>query len=80
MIAIKKLFKEAGVHDVKPTDEALSAMSLSRRRFTQLAEGTNKTGITVSELNAIKAWVRRVTEINPEEVITSENHTSEIHQ
>ncbi|MDN3689061.1 hypothetical protein [Cyclobacterium jeungdonense] len=74
MIAIKKLFEEAGIEDVRPTDEALKAMGLSRRRFTQLVEGTNKTDISVSELISIKAWVKRVTEINPEEVMTSEIH------
>lgn len=73
MIAIKRLFEEAGIEDVRPTDQALQAMGLSRRRFTQLVEGTNKTDISVSELMSIKAWVRRVAEIDPEEVI-SEKH------
>lgn len=73
MIAIKELFTKAGIEDVRPTDEALKAMGLSRRRFTQLVEGTNKTEIRLTEVISIKAWVNGIREINPEKIL-SENH------
>jgi len=76
MIAIKRLFKEKGIEDVRPTNEALRLMKVSRRRFTQLSEGKNKSEIKVSELAAIQRWVKGVTEINPDELVTN----SEIHQ
>jgi hypothetical protein len=74
MIAIKQLFSEKGIEDVRPTDEALKLMRMSRRRFTQLSEGTNKTEINVSEMEALKKWVKGVKEINPDELLPSEIH------
>lgn len=70
MIKVKQLFEKAGIEDVRPTDRALRRMGISRRRFTQLSEGTNKTALSLSELVAIKRWVKKVTEIDPEKVIS----------
>lgn len=54
---IKNLLLEAGIEEARPSDEALSKMRISRRRFTQLLENVNKTPITVPELESIKEWI-----------------------
>jgi hypothetical protein len=69
MIQIKQLFHEAGIADVRPTDEALERMNLSRRRFTQICEGSNKSDITLTELHAIKAWIASVKEIDQNAIV-----------
>lgn len=72
MIAIKEVFQEAGIEDVRPTDSALDAMGISRRRFTQLCEGTNKTEMTLSEFEAVKAWIKSIKQIDPESILISQ--------
>lgn len=69
MIHIKQLFQGVGIDDVRPTDEALAQMNLSRRRFTQLCEGSNKSDITLTEMQAIKAWIENVKEIDQNAVM-----------
>ncbi|PRY90625.1 hypothetical protein [Mongoliibacter ruber] len=54
---LKKLLLRAGLEEARPTEEALEKMEISRRRFTQLLENTNKTPINVHELESIKKWI-----------------------
>lgn len=68
MIAIKEILKGAGLDEIRPTEEALTAMGISRRRFTQLVEGTNKSDVTLSEIKAIKKWLEGIRDIDPEKV------------
>jgi hypothetical protein len=66
---IKNLFKDAGIEEARPSEQALEKMGISRRRFTQLLENVNKTPITVPELEAIKDWVEGFKEINTDHMI-----------
>jgi hypothetical protein len=70
MIRIKELFKAAGLDEIRPTDDALEAMGMSRRRFTQIADGSNKSDITLTEIMAIKKWLSKIREIDPDQVLT----------
>ncbi|AWW31880.1 hypothetical protein DN752_18030 [Echinicola strongylocentroti] len=77
-IRVKELFEEAGIEEVRPTEEALRKMGMSRRRFTQLTDNVNKTPISVPELEAIKEWIAQLREIEPDEIIGQSTVTSEI--
>ncbi|AEL24064.1 hypothetical protein [Cyclobacterium marinum] len=75
MIKVKQIFQEKGIEDPRPTSEALKLMRMSRRRFTQLTEGTNKSELRISELVAIRKWIETIKEIDPNELIVdSEKH------
>lgn len=75
---LKKLFDEAGLEAVRPTDEALVAMNISRRRFTLLWENDNKTPLTVPELEALKAWVEGIKSLDPEMIVGDGASSSEL--
>ena len=75
---IKKLFDEVGLESIRPTDEALLQMGISRRRFTILVDNIHKTPITIEEVQAIKAWITGVTALNPEEIIGENNSSKEL--
>jgi hypothetical protein len=75
---IKKLFEEAGIDQVRPTDEALVRMGISRRRFTLLHENSHKTAITVEELTAIKEWMDGIKEINSDQIVGDATSDREI--
>ncbi|MFN3802606.1 hypothetical protein [Belliella pelovolcani] len=68
-INIKNLLLNAGIEEVRPTDEALEKMGIARRRFTQLIENLNKKEITVAELEAIKVWVNGFSDIDTDRII-----------
>jgi hypothetical protein len=75
---IKNLFLEAGLEEVRPSDDALDRMGISRRRFTQLMENVNKTPITVAELESIKDWISGFKEINTDHLIGDIQKTSNL--
>jgi hypothetical protein len=66
---IQKIFESAGLENPRPTDKALEEMGLTRKRFTQLLENTHKSPITVAELSAIKGWIAKIRELDPEQII-----------
>jgi hypothetical protein len=66
---IQKMFLDVGLANPRPTNKALEEMGISRRRFTQLAENTNKSPITVAELGSIKGWIARIKEMDPSQVV-----------
>ena len=66
---LKKLFAESGLEEVRPTDEALSKMGITRRRFTMLLENSHSTDLTVQELEAIKAWVEQIKNLDSDRLI-----------
>lgn len=75
---IKKLFEEAGLESIRPTDQALIEMGLSRRRFSFLLENVHKTAITVQEVNAIQSWLEGIKAINADQVVGNHLDTAEI--
>lgn len=75
---IKNLFLEAGLEEVRPSDEALEKMGISRRRYTQLLENVNKTPITVIELESIKEWIEGFKVINTEHLIGDYHKSSNL--
>lgn len=77
---IKNLFLEAGIEEARPSEEALTKMGISRRRFTQLLENVNKTPITVPELEAIKEWIEGFKDINTEQIIGDIQKTSDLRE
>jgi hypothetical protein len=66
---LKLLFTEAGIEEIRPTEQALEKMGISRRRYTQLVENINKTPITVPELAAIQSWIATWSEIDLEKIV-----------
>lgn len=66
---LKKLFENAGLEAVRPTDNALEKMDISRRRFTLLMDNKHVTPISVQELESIKTWVEEIKAIDPDQVI-----------
>lgn len=75
---IKNLFEEVGLENIRPTDEALAQMGMSRRRFTFLVENLHKTSITYDEVEAIKTWVERIKTLDPEAMIETQSDSSGI--
>jgi hypothetical protein len=73
---IKNLLLEAGIEEVRPTDEALEKMGMTRRRFTQLSENSNRKDITVAELEALKGWIHGFADINTERLIEQADSSS----
>jgi hypothetical protein len=65
----KKLLEVAGIEEVRPTDEALAKMGMSRRRWTQLLENININPMTVQELEAIKEWIQGLQNIDTDKLI-----------
>lgn len=68
-INIKNLFENAGLEEIRPTDQALKTMGISRRRFSQLIDNKYVTPIQVKELEAIKAWIEEIKSIDPNQII-----------
>jgi len=66
---IKKLFEDAGLEAIRPTDEALSEMGISRRRFTLLVENSHVTPMSVHELDAIKTWLEGIKSIDTDQIV-----------
>lgn len=66
---IQKIFEDAGIENVRPTDKALENMRMSRRRFTQLMENSHKSSITVEELSALRGWILQVKEMDPDHLV-----------
>lgn len=66
---LKKLFENAGLEAVRPTDNALEKMDISRRRFTLLMDNKHVTPLSVQELEAIKTWVEEIKAIDSDQVI-----------
>ncbi len=75
---IKNLFEAAGLENIRPTDEALEEMGISRRRFTQLLENVNKSSITYDEVNSLRNWISGIKELDPEAIIEGQSQTAEI--
>jgi predicted oxidoreductase len=75
---IKRLFESAGLEEVRPTEEALTTMGISRRRFTLLLDNKNVTPITVDELEAFKAWMEGIKAIDTAQIIGEYDTESEL--
>lgn len=61
---IKNLLEKAGIEKIRPTDNALKEMGISRRRFGTLAENLRQKPITVRELESIKKYIRGFQDID----------------
>lgn len=66
---LKKLFLAVGLEEVRPTDEALEKMGLSRRRFTLLLENKHATSMTIEEHESLKDWIEGIKEIDHMQII-----------
>lgn len=66
---IQKIFENAGLDNPRPTERALQDMGLTRKRFTQLLENSHKSPITVAELGAIRGWIAKIREMDPEQIV-----------
>lgn len=66
---LKKLFETAGLESVRPTDEALEKMGISRRRFTLLMENSHVSPISVQELESMKTWIEEIKMINTDQIV-----------
>lgn len=66
---LKKLFLAVGLEEVRPTDEALEKMGLSRRRFTLLLENKHATSMTIEEHESLKDWIEGIKEIDHTQII-----------
>lgn len=75
---IKTLLLEAGLAEARPTEQALSKMGLSRRRFTQLMENSNITPININELAGIKRWISGFSDIDTDNLIGGNRAKTEI--
>ncbi len=75
---IKKLFMEAGLEEVRPSDDALAEMGIHRRRFSQLLENSNKTPINVNELEALKSWISGFQGIDIDKLVGTVRHETDL--
>ncbi len=66
---IQRIFENAGLDNPRPTEKALQEMGLTRKRFTQLLENSHKSPITVAELAAIRGWIAKIREMDPEQIV-----------
>jgi len=75
---IKKIFEEAGLEAIRPTDQALETMGISRRRFTLLLENTHVSPISVQELESIKEWIQGIQTMDTDRLIGEYSPTDEV--
>lgn len=75
---LKKLFEAAGLEAIRPTDDALIKMGMSRRRFTLLLENNHATALTVPELEALKAWIEGIKAIDSGQIVGDYSPESEL--
>jgi predicted DNA-binding protein (UPF0251 family) len=76
---IKKLFEDAGLEAIRPTDEALAQMGISRRRFTLLLENSQyATPMSVHELEAIRIWIEGIKSIDAEQIVGNYSPSSDM--
>ncbi len=66
---IQRIFEKAGLDNPRPTEKALQEMGITRKRFTQLLENSHKSPITVAELAAIRGWIAKIREMDPEQIV-----------
>jgi len=66
---IKRLFLTVGIEEVRPTDEALEKMGISRRRFTLLLENKHATSMTIEEHESLKEWLEGIRYIDHTQII-----------
>jgi hypothetical protein len=66
---LKRLLQLAGIEEVRPSDEALEKMRMSRRRFTLLLENKHVTSMTVEEHESLKAWIEGFRQIDSSQII-----------
>lgn len=75
---LKNLFENAGLENIRPTEQALAEMKITRRRFTLLLENDHKTPISVEEMEAIKVWIEGIKAIDTDQVIGESNSLSDL--
>lgn len=75
---LKRLLDTAGIEEIRPTEEALNQMGISRRRFTLLLENKHATAITVSELEGLKTWIEGIKSIETGQIIGDFSPESEL--
>lgn len=66
---LKRLLLAAGIEEIRPTDEALDKMRMSRRRFTLLLENKHVNSMTVEEHESLKVWIEGFRLIDSQQII-----------
>ena len=75
-VKIKKVFENAGLEDIRPTDQALEKMGISRNRFNKILENKAMKPITVSELEAIKRWMDGLSALSTDSLIEQKENSN----
>ncbi len=75
-ITVKEVFEKAGLEDIRPTENALQEMGISRKRFSQIIENSAKSPVTVSELEAIRRWMNGLSALSTESLIEQKDNSN----